>query len=199
MEQEGTLQATERETSTLTQSQNPQPAICPPCKICKNLWKWTTSVWFNCFNLKLRPQERAIAPHWLESQAMETGWPRDLEWNQTLLGNKIKKWFLIIFWYTHRSMSCPVFIRETSYRGHSIRHCIPPLRDQGMPRKRSRKDNRRKKGWRTGREHATPNQLSGAHIGSQRLKWKAWDLHGSTRSFDCFCQRIRMTTNSLLV
>lgn len=48
-----------------------------------------------------------------------------------------------------------------------------PSRAQGTPQKMGRKDYRNQRTWRTPGEHRPPNQLSGAHMDSQRLKQRA--------------------------
>lgn len=54
---------------------------------------------------------------------------------------------------------------------------------QAIPRKNEQKDCRNRGGRRKPGEHGSLNQLSSAHMGSQRLQEEAWGLWGSyTRS-----------------
>jgi hypothetical protein len=56
---------------------------------------------------------------------------------------------------------------------------IPPLRAQGIPQKRRQEECESQKGWRTPGEQGPVNQLSRAHINSQRLRRHAQGMHGS--------------------
>lgn len=59
----------------------------------------------------------AHSQYCLDSQEMETGYPRDLGENQAHLGRKFKisvKWFLMIVFYIRGSEPIPIVIREAS-------------------------------------------------------------------------------------
>lgn len=90
----------------------------------------------------------------------------------------------------HRSAPCPVVIGEASSASRwewvqwptqtlygekesKLEVSSDPSRAQGTPQKRGRKDYRNQRTWRTPGEHRPPNQLSGAHMDSQRLKHRA--------------------------
>lgn len=107
----------------------------------------------------------------------------------------------MIFWKTHKLVSCPVIIREACSRrrweqmqGPTARNYAKsqlevfigflPLMLEETPWKGGKKYCKSQRGWKTSGEHDPLNQLSKVHMRLQRLKHQAWGQQGST---SCFC------------
>lgn len=134
-------------------------------------------------------------PNCLDCQELETSQPRNLGYNQTWLSkqtSKSLKWFLMAFCFACRSLSCPVVIREAFKEayGNMSRNPQPDINyaervsklevfigslplELSEPHRRRRKDCKSQSGLRTPRECGPLNQLSRAHMESQRLKRQA--------------------------
>lgn len=88
------------------------PTVYAWAMLAQILWEWTINFWFN---LRSTPQEESHAWHCLNDQEPE--WiaqrPR-VEQNTTTIKNSMKLFLMIVF-YTHRSIPCPVVIRDASH------------------------------------------------------------------------------------
>lgn len=81
----------------------------------------------------------------------------------------------------HNQFTCDEILSQMSPSGS-------PLRDRsGNTTKEGKEDCNSQKRWRAPEEHVLLNQLSRAHLGSQRLKWKILCLHGYGIGPLCLC------------